>query len=497
MNLRNLLIKQDRFCIKEEYKCNKFLTPKLVNDKPSDVYELAYYLAEKSGVKYIIDIGFGSRVNLKKFENKYEIICIDNYGNETIATQDLKISKFIGINFEAGISDLIERDIIENSIVIFSNVIEKLCDPHKILKFLSDISYMCKFLLITTPERVKLRGIGSSKPPLESSNIREWSVEEFYSLLNKYRFKDFMIGYTNNNVNLYKDTILMLTGKNIYSKPEKKLKVLAVVNLFNEIDIIEEVITHLIKEGLDVKVVDNWSNDGSYEKVKQISEENHRVSVIRFPDSPPDFYEWGQLLKNTEKISGESEYDWIIHYDADEIRISPWKNVNLQEAISFIDSQGYNAIDFTILDFRPISEDNYIFNNSIEKSLTCFEFGKRPGHFVQVKAWKNQNNAKIDLATSGGHEVLFENRKVYPIKFITKHYPLRNKEQASKKIFQERVNRISNVEKEKGWHTQYNSFTKDDSFTWNRDCLIGWNDKSFYEEYIIERISGIGIVRRN
>lgn len=496
MRLRNLLIKQDRFCIKKEYKCNKFLNQNLYVNKPSDVYELAYYLAEKSEVKYIINIGFGSESKLKKFENKYKIICIDSLNNETVVTQNLNISRFISTNLELGISDLIDREIIENSIVIFSNVIEKLHNPDKVLKSLSKISYICKYLLMTTPERVKLRGVGNSQPPVDSLNVREWSADEFYSLIKKYKFKDFMIGYVANNMNFYKDTILMLTGKNIYSKPEKKLKVLAIVTLFNEIDIIEEVINHLINEGVDVKVVDNWSNDGSYEKVKQISEENSRISVVRFPDSPPNFYEWGKLLKNTERLSKETEYDWIIHYDADEIRVSPWENVTLQEAISFIDYRGFNAIDFTILDFRPMCEDDYMFGDRVEEKLTFFEFGKRPGHFVQVKAWKNQNDEEIDLSTSGGHEIVFNNRKVYPIKFITKHYPLRNKEQATKKIFQERVNRISTPEKEKGWHTQYNSYTENDNFTWNKESLTIWNNKSFYEEYIIESISGIGIVRR-
>jgi len=124
-----------------------------------------------------------------------------------------------------------------------------------------------------------------------------------------------------------------------------------------------------------------------------------------------------------------------------------------------------------------------------------FEFGKRPGHFAQIKAWKHLNGINVNLSSNGGHSVSFENRKIYPIKFLIKHYSLRSEAQAKKKIFFDRLPRFEKENKEKGWHTQYNIYNENSSFIFDKDNLINWNAKTFESEYLVERISGIGIIR--
>src|SRR5207302_1947204 len=117
---------------------------------------------------------------------------------------------------------------------------------------------------------------------------------------------------------------------------------------FNEIDIIEPVVNHLLDQGVDVYVIDNWSNDGSYEAIKELAKINpSRVSIERFPKQDSHKYEWTKILTRVTEVAKERpQYKWIISNDADEIRWSPWPGVSLQKALSFIDHVGFNVIDY-------------------------------------------------------------------------------------------------------------------------------------------------------
>lgn len=266
----------------------------------------------------------------------------------------------------------------------------------------------------------------------------------------------------------------------------------AIVTLYNDKDIIDQVIKHLLSQGIAVHIVDNWSSDGSFELVRSLASNNQHLSFERYPKIKPKYYQWGDLLKRVEEIAKEGSFEWYIHYDADELRISPWPEVSLVEAVSFVDSLGYNALDFTILDFRPI-KDGFDGSQKIESFIEYFEFGRRPGHFQQIKAWKNTGQ-EVDISSTGGHEAVFAGRKIYPLKFITKHYPLRSNAQARRKIFEERLPRISPQEKKKGWHIQYNKFSQKDDFIWPKTKLIKF-DNHARQKYLIEMLTGVGIER--
>jgi hypothetical protein len=486
------------YCIKQGYQCN--LEPSKIEDHnneflyQSDIYELAYYFAVRSNVEYIIDVGVGNDIKLNKFFDLFKVITIECNQEPQIIKRNPKLYRNIQCDLETEFPSF-DDEILNKAIIIFSDMIEHLVEPDHILTALAELSYNCKFMLISTPDRVKTSGIGNFGPPTNDSHVREWSIDEFFSLLEQYRFSPVMIGHTaNTDLHLWKNTILAISGSDCSLRSDTTVRTLAIINLYNEVDIIAEVIHHILHQGIDVKVIDNWSTDGSYEIITRLSEKNQRVTVERFPEYPSDYYEWQKLLNNLEEIASSSDYDWIIHYDADELRFSPWKQITLSDAISFVDAMGYNAIDFTVIDFRPVKKQKNVETN-FGDNLIYFEFGRRPGHFIQIKAWKNLVGIRVNLAESGGHEAEFENRRVFPIKFLNKHYPLRNPKQAKKKIFFDRVDRISPEEKAKGWHMQYNNFQPDDEFLWDTDVLIPWNPNVFDTEFFVERISGLGINR--
>ena len=256
-------------------------------------------------------------------------------------------------------------------------------------------------------------------------------------------------------------------------------KVLSIVHFYNELDVLKKTTEYLLAEGIDVYLVDNWSTDGSYEMAESLAKKNPgRVYVDRFPAlCQSNYFDWHSQLEYTEEISKKLDYNWFIHYDADEMRVSPWKDKSLRDAIYYIDCLGYNLIDNTVIDFR-ITDEN---SDSIFMKDVWFEFGNKPGHFKQVKTWKKTD--EIDIKTSGGHIAVIDNPRIFPLKILNRHYPLRSKVQAEKKVFHDRKPRFVKEQKERGWHSQYNCIKKDTDFIYDKNQLYKWTENMENDYY--------------
>src|SRR5690606_8118258 len=101
-------------------------------------------------------------------------------------------------------------------------------------------------------------------------------------------------------------------------------KVQAIVTTHNVEDIIEHVATHILSQGVDVYFLDNWSSDKTFKIIQSLKKEHgERIVVEKFPKLKATKYEWTRLLDRVDEIAKNSSYDWIIHYDSDEIRYSP------------------------------------------------------------------------------------------------------------------------------------------------------------------------------
>ncbi len=457
------------------------------------VYEMAIFLAERGNKKYIVDIGAGSGEKLIEASKRFEVIAVDCDTNIELLKKNLPNSRVINHDLEKGLPN-IDEEILKEAVVISVDVIEHIVEPHKYLKDLSKISKVAPYLLISTPDRTRARGAEDYGPPSNPFHVREWAIDELNGLLSDYSIEH-SIGFTvSNDDDEYKGTVLAISGREATYKLSPQLRVIAIMTAYNEEDIVDQSIEHLLSQGVDVHVIDNWSTDNTFAIIKKIAKSNPRVSYERFPQKKPvkHRYEWERLLKRVEAIAVKASHDWVIHNDADELRLSPWENATLVQAISFVDSLGYDAIDFTVADFRPTKEgfeggvnpDAFFYN---------FEFTGIGGYFQQIKCWKN--NEKLDLASSGGHHANFPAQKLFPLKFFSKHYPLRSSGQANKKIFKERKKDFDPAEREKGWHTHYDSYEEQSTFLWDATELNKFTYGNFYNDYIVERLSGVGIKR--
>ncbi len=251
-------------------------------------------------------------------------------------------------------------------------------------------------------------------------------------------------------------------------------KTVAIIACYNEMDIIESVVRSFISQEVEVCVIDNWSQDGTWELLNLMQGSMPTLRIERFPaEGPSPTYDWTGLLRRKEELALEFPGYWVLHTDADEVRLAPWPGMSLARALGVVDLYGYNAVDFLILNFRPVDEGYYPGANP-ESYFGYFEVADSPDLKYQVKCWKQRKN-RVDLVSRGGHFVAFEGRSVFPYKFVCKHFPLRSPAHAVKKIVTDRRGRFSSEERARGWHAHYDGVDPGKCL-WNWKALTKFSD---------------------
>jgi hypothetical protein len=233
-----------------------------------------------------------------------------------------------------------------------------------------------------------------------------------------------------------------------------RFRVVALISAYNEEDVISPVLEHLIENGVEAYLLDNHSNDGTVEEASRwLGRGLLRIETFPAVPEAAHRFDWTAILRRKKELARELSADWYIHHDADEIREGPFPGLTLAEAIRWVDRLGYNAIDFRVLNFPPVDDG---FRRGDDPRV-YFRFWEEAEAFdrVQVKAWKNRAEAPFSLASSGGHEVRFADRRVFPIRFLLRHYPIRSQAHGVRKVFRERKGRFVEPERRRGWHVQY------------------------------------------
>ena len=231
--------------------------------------------------------------------------------------------------------------------------------------------------------------------------------------------------------------------------------VTAIMAAYNEEDIIGLSIQHLIEQGVSVYLIDRASTDGTVAEAQRFVGKG-LIGIERFPDKsgfPAEDAQrltWGHLLERKQKLAQELDGDWFIHHDADEFRESPWPHLDLCQAIRRVQEAGYNAIDFAAFGFPP-TDDNYRKGDDLRTTFRYCESARRFDR-LRINAWKR---SPVDLLSSGGHEAIIPERRVFPVRFLLRHYPIRNQAQGERKILQELEPRWDPAERELGSYAQY------------------------------------------
>lgn len=276
----------------------------------------------------------------------------------------------------------------------------------------------------------------------------------------------------------------------IASAPDS-FKVIAIMAVYNEADIIESTIRYLASQGVGTYLIDNWSTDGTYEAASAMRGEG-LLGIERFPSTgPTNFFCYRDILVRQQTLASELEADWFIRYDADERRRSPWAGVDLRDALYHVDTLGYSAVDHTQLTFHPV--DNLFSPGAeLEEHFRFFQFEEAGWAFAHVKAWRKTAHL-VDLVSCAGHDAQFPGRRVFPYKFLLKHYPVRSQSHGLRKVVRERKGRFDPRLRALGWHVHYDHIDSQHRFVRDPIDLIEYEDHRFCTYHLAERLTGVGI----
>lgn len=198
------------------------------------------------------------------------------------------------------------------------------------------------------------------------------------------------------------------------------------VPVYNDEDIIQEVIEHLISQGMELVVLDNGSTDKSYEICKKFLGKG----ILTLQQFKSDTYRSEVNHRILYDMALTHSPDWVIRSDSDELLESGQQGSTLKEAIEKVDATGHNLIQFNRFDFFMTDDDNESVNSFKEK----MKYYSYQGDFL-YRAWKYFPGIRIGDAA--GHYPVFPDGyryKISPNKFVLRHYTFRSQEQAEKKM---------------------------------------------------------------
>src|SRR3990167_7735147 len=173
------------------------------------------------------------------------------------------------------------------------------------------------------------------------------------------------------------------------------IRAIAVLWAFNEEDFIAWSIRHLLAQGIDVQVYDNWSTDRTFEILQGFGSD---ISCGRWPADRQECSSLTSRLMHLETLALETEYDWLINHDVDEIRRAK-TGETLAQFIERIDGEGYNAIDHSCEIYLPKEgwDGSQNPEEFFDKRLVGHTFERSP----QIKAWKKQPGEAFGFTVDG------------------------------------------------------------------------------------------------
>lgn len=222
------------------------------------------------------------------------------------------------------------------------------------------------------------------------------------------------------------------------------MNILATMTVLNEEDIISEVIEDIINQKIKPVVLDNGSSDETYEILKDYE----RKGRIILTQSSESGVKSNVIRRKLYDVALTYSPDWFVRIDADEFLETGQENKSLREGICEADNGGYNLIQFNRFDFFMTDDDEEA--SSVKKRLRYYSYQND----FQYRAWKYFPGINRDTIS---HFPLFPKEityKIFPKKFVLRHYPFRSREQAEKKM-SDRKEKLGDLIKPEGRHSHY------------------------------------------
>jgi hypothetical protein len=462
------------------------------------VYPFVGYLAQRFDCKQILSVGEPG-AELMHLHPQFRILGIISDANLAGCNKEYPSGTWLKGNLDGRDEISLDNDFLKRAAIVCTGLIDRMADPAPLLRLMKNWLNHSPICVLTCADRDlnsgnKLQGL---LEPVRNSG--RWNLVEFERYLRDEGFKVEFIGWTaNDDLHLEKTSIVaVITGnatRNLSSvTAPSSFKVVGFMAAYNEEDIIVQSIRKWTDQGIHVHILENWSTDASYELAKSL-ESTLPLTVERFPrQGPSRYFDWGAILARIEELSREIEADWFVRRGVDEVLMSPWPRLSYKDGLYLVDQAGFNCVDHTLIEFYPV-DNGFEDGGDHESYFRHFSFGRDRADFLQIKAWKNYGRPIVSVP-SGGHTVSFEGSRVYPFKFLIKHYPVRSQQHGEKKVFRERKARWNPDERAKGWHVHYDAVEKGHQFVRPAARQEVFDESQFNRTYLVERLSGLGIIR--
>ena len=255
-------------------------------------------------------------------------------------------------------------------------------------------------------------------------------------------------------------------------------RVVAFLPTYNESDLISHTLQYLTGQGIQVYLIDNWSTDDTLARARRFSGRG-LIGMERFPsDGPVATYEWRQILGRVEDIAEQLDADWFVLHDADERRHTPWPGVDLRTGLhpSIAVASPASICGRELLADRRGIRSRSRRGGSAQVIQLQRPSGPLPPARSLEELWLSCLAGRLS-----GHNVRFPGRRVYPFKFLLKHYPIRSEEHGRRKVLGDRAPRWNPDERALGWHRQYEDVMTADTFLRDPATLQFFEEAQFAE----------------
>lgn len=187
------------------------------------------------------------------------------------------------------------------------------------------------------------------------------------------------------------------------------------LQVYNEQRFVAGCIEHLHEQGVGVYLIDNESTDDTLAIAERYVGRGV-VGIETLPRGEDGFALRAQCARQ-EELAQTLDADWLIHHDADEIRVSPKRGQTLAEAIAEADAAGFNAVNFLEFTFVPTRESPDHDHPDFQRTMLWY-YPFLPTFPHRLNAWRRQD-ARVALGT---HRVEFPGLKMSPQSLYMRHY---------------------------------------------------------------------------
>ncbi|HMO05624.1 MAG TPA: glycosyltransferase family 2 protein [Kiritimatiellia bacterium] len=194
-------------------------------------------------------------------------------------------------------------------------------------------------------------------------------------------------------------------------------RVVAILCVRDEAMMLRHSLAHLHREGIDFHIMNDNSNDESIAIAESFAGRG-LVGISSLPPSP--FFDLGRCLAYKEEVSRTLDADWFMHADADEFRTSNRPGERLIDAITRIDREGFNTVNFQEFTFIPTLDDpDHHPDRFLDTMRGYYPFLPAPLH--RLNTWKNRGEP-VDLSSDAGHRIRMPGLHIYPESLPLRHY---------------------------------------------------------------------------